>query len=98
SSGKESDLDLTLPAEPYTIGARHPDSIIRKRIIELFSNIGFTVADGPEIEDDWHNFSALNFPENHPARDMQDTFFVEGSTVPRPSSLVPSKEQMALRT
>src|SRR6185369_4522266 len=56
-------IDLTLPAEPYSIGARHPISITRRRIIEIFSNIGFTVADGPEIEDDWHNFSALNFPE-----------------------------------
>jgi phenylalanyl-tRNA synthetase alpha chain len=71
-------IDLTLPAEPYEIGARHPISIIRNRILEIFSHIGFTVADGPEIEDDWHNFSALNFPENHPARDMQDTFFLKG--------------------
>jgi phenylalanyl-tRNA synthetase alpha chain len=75
-SGKK--IDLTLPAEPYQIGARHPISIIRNRILEIFSHIGFTVAEGPEIEDDWHNFSALNFPENHPARDMQDTFFLEG--------------------
>jgi phenylalanyl-tRNA synthetase alpha chain len=75
-SGKK--IDLTLPAEPYALGARHPISIVRNRILEIFSHIGFTVAEGPEIEDDWHNFSALNFPENHPARDMQDTFFVEG--------------------
>jgi phenylalanyl-tRNA synthetase alpha chain len=71
-------IDLTLPAEPYTLGARHPISITRSRILEIFSHIGFTIAEGPEIEDDWHNFSALNFPENHPARDMQDTFFIEG--------------------
>jgi phenylalanyl-tRNA synthetase alpha chain len=75
-SGKK--IDLTLPAEPYALGARHPISITRNRILEIFSHIGFTVAEGPEIEDDWHNFSALNFPENHPARDMQDTFFIEG--------------------
>jgi phenylalanyl-tRNA synthetase alpha chain len=75
-SGKK--IDLTLPAEPNQLGARHPISIVRSRILEIFAHIGFTVAEGPEIEDDWHNFSALNFPENHPARDMQDTFFVEG--------------------
>jgi phenylalanyl-tRNA synthetase alpha chain len=75
-SGKK--IDLTLPAEPYALGARHPISIVRSRILEIFAHIGFTVAEGPEIEDDWHNFSALNFPENHPARDMQDTFFMEG--------------------
>ena len=72
-----TDIDLTLPAEPMTLGARHPISLIRERILQIFSRIGFTVADGPEIEDDWHNFTALNFPENHPARDMQDTFFIE---------------------
>ena len=72
-----TDIDLTLPAEPLTLGARHPISLIRERILQIFSRIGFTVADGPEIEDDWHNFTALNFPENHPARDMQDTFFIE---------------------
>lgn len=76
-NGRESDLDLTLPAEPYALGSRHPISITRNRILSIFGRIGFTVADGPEIEDDWHNFSALNFPENHPARDMQDTFFIE---------------------
>lgn len=72
-----TDIDLTLPAEPLTLGARHPILLIRERILQIFSRIGFTVADGPEIEDDWHNFTALNFPENHPARDMQDTFFIE---------------------
>jgi phenylalanyl-tRNA synthetase alpha chain len=76
---KESSLDLTLPAEPIPLGSRHPLSIVRNEIIRIFSRIGFTVADGPEIEDDWHNFTALNFPENHPARDMQDTFFIEPS-------------------
>lgn len=58
------------------IGSRHPLSLIRKELTEIFARIGFTVAEGPEIEDDWHNFSALNFPEEHPARDMQDTFFI----------------------
>ncbi|MEM6765903.1 MAG: phenylalanine--tRNA ligase subunit alpha [Bacteroidota bacterium] len=68
--------DLTLPGDPFRTGARHPLSITMARIIEIFNKIGFSVAEGPEIEDDWHNFSALNFPPNHPARDMQDTFFV----------------------
>jgi len=69
--------DLTRPAEPIEIGARHPISIVKNQIIEVFSNIGFNVSEGPEIEDDWHNFTALNLPEHHPARDMQDTFFVQ---------------------
>lgn len=75
-SGK-SDTDLTLPANFIEIGSRHPLSVIRAKIIEIFSRIGFTVSEGPEIEDDWHNFSALNFPEEHPAREMQDTFFIQ---------------------
>ncbi len=69
--------DVSLPGEPLEAGALHPISIIRNKILEIFAAIGFTVSDGPEIEDDWHNFSALNFPPEHPARDMQDTFFVE---------------------
>ncbi len=69
--------DLTRPSEPIELGSRHPISIVRNRIIEVFSKIGFTVSEGPEIEDDWHNFTALNLPEYHPARDMQDTFFIE---------------------
>ena len=69
--------DLTRPSEPIELGARHPISIVRNQIIEIFSKIGFTVSEGPEIEDDWHNFTALNLPEYHPARDMQDTFFIE---------------------
>ncbi|HRH64915.1 MAG TPA: phenylalanine--tRNA ligase subunit alpha [Bacteroidia bacterium] len=76
-TGAGSDLDLTLPSEPNPLGSRHPISLTRNRILDIFNRIGFTVADGPEIEDDWHNFTALNFPENHPARDMQDTFFIE---------------------
>ena len=72
-----SDLDLTLPPIPDTTGSLHPLSITRKRILEIFERIGFNVSYGPEIEDDWHNFTALNFPENHPAREMQDTFFIE---------------------
>jgi phenylalanyl-tRNA synthetase alpha chain len=77
TSSVESDLDLTLPGEPVSLGARHPISIVRNTIINIFSRIGYTIAEGPEIEDDWHNFSALNFPPEHPARDMQDTFFLE---------------------
>jgi phenylalanyl-tRNA synthetase alpha chain len=69
--------DYTRPVNSMAIGSRHPLSIIRDEIIEIFSRIGFDVSYGPEVEDDWHNFSALNFPEEHPARDMQDTFFVE---------------------
>lgn len=69
--------DLSRPAEPIEIGARHPISIVKNQIIEIFANIGFNVSEGPEIEDDWHNFTALNLPEYHPARDMQDTFFVQ---------------------
>ena len=72
-----SDLDLTRPADVIETGARHPLSIVRNQIIGIFSRIGFTVAEDREIEDDWHNFSALNFPEEHPARDMQDTIFIE---------------------
>ncbi len=69
--------DLTRPAEAIQIGSRHPISIVKNQIIEIFSNIGFNVSEGPEIEDDWHNFTALNLPEYHPARDMQDTFFIQ---------------------
>lgn len=69
--------DLTRPAFPLELGTRHPINLVRNRIIEIFKSIGFAVADGSEIEDDWHNFSALNMPEYHPARDMQDTFFIE---------------------
>lgn len=69
--------DLSLPANPLQTGTFHPLSIVRKQIITIFSRIGFNVSDGPEIEDDWHNFSALNFPPEHPARDMQDTFFID---------------------
>lgn len=69
--------DLTKPAFPLDLGSRHPINLVKNRIIEIFKSIGFAVADGPEIEDDWHNFTALNLPEYHPARDMQDTFFIE---------------------
>lgn len=86
SSG-QSTIDLTRTAKPVKLGSRHPISIIRNEIIDIFSRIGFTVSEGPEVEDDWHNFSALNFPPEHPARDMQDTFFVESEN-----------GEMALRT
>jgi len=69
--------DLSRPGEPIEIGARHPISIVKNQIIDIFSRIGFNVSEGPEIEDDWHNFTALNLPEYHPARDMQDTFFIQ---------------------
>ncbi len=77
ASESTTELDLTLPPVPNQTGSLHPLTLTRYRIIEIFERLGFNVADGPEIEDDWHNFSALNFPENHPAREMQDTFFVE---------------------
>lgn len=70
-------IDLTLPSTPNKTGSLHPLNLTRYRIIEIFERLGFSVSDGPEVEDDWHNFTALNFPENHPAREMQDTFFVE---------------------
>ncbi|HMG88729.1 MAG TPA: phenylalanine--tRNA ligase subunit alpha [Chryseolinea sp.] len=73
----DAEIDLTLPPVSNQIGNLHPLTLTRYRIIEIFERLGFNVADGPEIEDDWHNFSALNFPENHPAREMQDTFFIE---------------------
>lgn len=69
--------DLSRPGESIGLGSRHPVSIVKNKIIEIFSRIGFNVSEGPEIEDDWHNFTALNFPEYHPARDMQDTFFIQ---------------------
>lgn len=68
--------DMTLPAEPIKAGTRHPLSMVRNEILAIFEKLGYTISEGPEIEDDWHNFSALNFPEEHPARDMQDTFFI----------------------
>jgi phenylalanyl-tRNA synthetase alpha chain len=71
--------DLTRTAEPAIIGSRHPISIVKNQIIDIFSTIGFNVSEGPEIEDDWHNFTALNLPEYHPARDMQDTFFIQSN-------------------
>lgn len=70
-------IDVSLPDGGPELGGVHPLNYIRFKIIEIFERIGFNVSDGPEIEDDWHNFSALNFPENHPAREMQDTFFIE---------------------
>ena len=71
------DIDLTRTSYPIELGTRHPLSLVKKEICDIFGRLGFSIAEGPEIEDDWHNFSALNFPEEHPARDMQDTFFIE---------------------
>ena len=70
------DIDLFLPPQNDTVGSLHPLRIIRNKIIKIFRDIGFTIESGPEIEDDWYNFTALNFPKNHPAREMQDTFFI----------------------
>ena len=79
---ENANLDMTLPGEGFEIGSRHPLALVRREIVEIYAKLGFTVAEGPEIEDDWHNFSALNFPEEHPARDMQDTFFIKKATNP----------------
>ncbi|HIW19583.1 MAG TPA: phenylalanine--tRNA ligase subunit alpha [Candidatus Alistipes pullicola] len=72
----QSQIDMTRPGSNDPIGSRHPISLVKNQIVEIFSRLGYTVAEGPEIEDDWHVFSALNFPPEHPARDMQDTFFI----------------------
>jgi phenylalanyl-tRNA synthetase alpha chain len=72
-------LDLTRPGRSTSLGSLHPLTLVRNEITNIFSTIGFSVSEGPEIEDDWHNFSALNFPPDHPARDMQDTFFIDSS-------------------
>ena len=74
---ESSEIDLTKNINTDNLGSRHPISLIRNEIVEIFNRIGFTISEGPEIEDDWHNFSALNLPEEHPARDMQDTFFIQ---------------------
>jgi phenylalanyl-tRNA synthetase alpha chain len=87
ASSSDSSLDLSRPGDSDEIGSRHPLSLVRSEIIEIFERIGYAVSEGPEIEDDWHNFSALNFPPEHPARDMQDTFFIEKG-----------ENEMALRT
>ena len=75
-AGLKSEIDLTLPGDPLPLGSRHPISLVKNKIISIFQRLGFAVAEGPEIEDDFHNFTALNLPENHPARDMQDTFYI----------------------
>lgn len=82
-------VDMTLPVPPYTYGSQHPLTLTKKRILEIFSRMGFNVSDGPEIETDWYNFGALNFADNHPAREMQDTFFIEKGK---------GKEDVLLRT
>jgi len=95
---KDRPSDLTLTGEGFEIGGRHPLSLVRKEIVEIFKRLGFVVAEGPEIEDDWHNFSALNFPEEHPARDMQDTFFL--APLPKSENQESSEQKgaYALRT
>lgn len=87
SNSSASKIDTSKPAESIPTGNRHPLSLIRSEIVAIFEKIGYSVSEGPEIEDDWHNFSALNFPPEHPARDMQDTFFIEKG-----------ENEMALRT
>lgn len=81
SSAKEGvkDIDLSRPADPVSLGSRHPISLVNNKIIDIFSRLGFTVAEDREVEDDWHNFTAMNTPEDHPARDMQDTFYLKDS-------------------
>jgi phenylalanyl-tRNA synthetase alpha chain len=77
SASAGSETDLTRSADPILLGTRHPLSIVKNEIVDIFARIGFTIAEGPEVEDDWHVFGALNFAPEHPARDMQDTFFIE---------------------
>ena len=77
SDGNESHIDITRTAYPLELGTRHPLNIVKNEIVDIFSRLGFSLAEGPEVEDDWHVFSSMNFAEDHPARDMQDTFFVE---------------------
>ena len=77
STTQKQQLDLTLPVDTQLKGSRHPLSIVKNEIIDIFARIGFVIAEGPEIEDDWHNFTGLNTPQDHPARDMQDTFYVQ---------------------
>ena len=77
STDASAGLDLTRTSAPYTIGTRHPLSLVKEEIISIFSRLGYTIAEGPEVEDDWHVFSSLNFASDHPARDMQDTFFIQ---------------------
>jgi phenylalanyl-tRNA synthetase alpha chain len=79
TSSTQEEIDLSLPGDAISIGSRHPITLVRNRMVNIFQRLGFSVADGPEIEDDWHNFTALNLPENHPARDMQDTFYIHQS-------------------
>ncbi len=76
---EKNKIDLTRPGKSTPLGSLHPLTLVRNELIQIFSKIGFSVSEGPEIEDDWHNFSALNFPPDHPARDMQDTFFIESA-------------------
>ncbi|MBL7830360.1 MAG: phenylalanine--tRNA ligase subunit alpha [Saprospiraceae bacterium] len=80
ADGESSDIDVTAPGFPYLQGSRHPISLAMERIIQIFTKIGFVIAEDREIEDDWHNFTALNTPDDHPARDMQDTFYLQNST------------------
>lgn len=70
-------IDMSLPGDPFTVGTRHPLNLVRNQMVSIFKRLGFAVAEGPEVEDDWHNFGAMNLPEDHPARDMQDTFYVQ---------------------
>ena len=82
ADSKEASFDFTMPGDPMPLGSRHPVSIVREEIVDIFRKFGYDVAEGPEIEDDWHVFEALNFPPEHPAREMQDTFFVSESDNP----------------
>jgi len=77
ASAKDTSADLSLPGDAFPVGSRHPVTLMRNQIVSIFQRLGFAVAEGPEIEDDWHNFGALNLPAHHPARDMQDTFYIQ---------------------
>ena len=77
TDNQSTNIDLSLPGDPVALGSRHPVTLMKNRIVSIFQRLGFAVAEGPEIEDDWHNFGALNLPPHHPARDMQDTFYIQ---------------------
>ena len=77
----DESIDLTRPPYPFEVGTRHPLSLVRQEIVDIFARLGFSIAEGPEVEDDWHVYGALNFAEDHPARDMQDTFFIQQNPI-----------------
>ena len=95
---EDSEFDLSLPGDSFPVGSRHPVTLMKNRVNAIFQRLGFAIAEGPEIEDDWHNFTALNLPEYHPARDMQDTFYVQNQKPDGSSSAAGTQVEWLLRT